>query len=91
MPQGQLLTGNTYPVKEELKKLGARWDAANKGWRSAPGLVAQAREIIAKAPKQEQKNSGPRKYSSLGRAGWRPCGYPGCSPHYCDECDGKGM
>jgi hypothetical protein len=23
-------------------------------------------------------------------AGWRPCGYPGCSPHYCDECDGEG-
>jgi hypothetical protein len=23
-------------------------------------------------------------------AGWRPCGYPGCNPRYCDECDGKG-
>lgn len=21
---------------------------------------------------------------------WRPCGYPGCSPNYCDECDGDG-
>lgn len=21
---------------------------------------------------------------------WRPCGYPGCSPSYCDECDGEG-
>jgi hypothetical protein len=21
---------------------------------------------------------------------WSPCGYPGCSPHYCDECDGEG-
>jgi len=21
---------------------------------------------------------------------WRPCGYPGCNPHHCDECDGKG-
>jgi len=19
-----------------------------------------------------------------------PCGYPGCNPHYCDECDGEG-
>lgn len=24
------------------------------------------------------------------RRGWRPCGYPGCSPQYCDECDGDG-
>lgn len=22
---------------------------------------------------------------------WRPCGYPGCSPSYCDECDGEGL
>lgn len=22
--------------------------------------------------------------------GWRPCGYPGCNPGYCDECDGEG-
>ena len=22
--------------------------------------------------------------------GWRSCGYPGCSPTYCDECDGEG-
>ncbi len=21
---------------------------------------------------------------------WRPCGYPGCNPNYCDECDGEG-
>lgn len=24
------------------------------------------------------------------RDSWRPCGYPGCSPAYCDECDGVG-
>jgi len=23
-------------------------------------------------------------------AGWRPCGYPGCNPNHCDECDGEG-
>lgn len=22
---------------------------------------------------------------------WRPCGYPGCSRAYCDECDGEGL
>jgi hypothetical protein len=24
------------------------------------------------------------------RRNWRPCGYPGCNPSYCDECDGRG-
>jgi hypothetical protein len=24
------------------------------------------------------------------RANWAPCGYPGCNPNYCDECDGDG-
>jgi hypothetical protein len=24
------------------------------------------------------------------RSNWRPCGYPGCSPSYCDERDGEG-
>lgn len=28
--------------------------------------------------------------SSTRPAGWRPCGYPGCNPGYCDECDGEG-
>jgi len=30
--------------------------------------------------------------SSNGRSAraWAPCGYPGCSSSYCDECDGKG-
>jgi hypothetical protein len=23
-------------------------------------------------------------------SGWRPCGYPGCNPSFCDECDGEG-
>lgn len=22
---------------------------------------------------------------------WRPCGYPGCNPGFCDECDGRGF
>lgn len=22
---------------------------------------------------------------------WRPCGYPGCNPGYCDECNGEGL
>jgi hypothetical protein len=24
------------------------------------------------------------------RRNWQPCGYPGCNPNYCDDCDGEG-
>lgn len=28
---------------------------------------------------------------STRRRNWKPCGYPGCSPGYCDECGGDGF
>ncbi len=31
-----------------------------------------------------------RPVTASRRSNWRPCGYPGCSPSYCDECDGVG-
>jgi hypothetical protein len=34
----------------------------------------------------ELANNAPK-----GRSSWRPCGYPGCAPSFCDECDGEGM
>ena len=30
--------GNTYPIKDELKSLGFRWNPANKVWYHAGGL-----------------------------------------------------
>jgi len=76
-----LITGNTYPVKDALKDLGGRWDAAAKGWRVPADKADAARALVAgTAPKRP-----------AGRPGWAPCGYPGCNPGYCDECDGEGM
>jgi hypothetical protein len=44
------ITGNTYPVKESLKSLGCRWDAADKCWTaSTPEMAEQARAIVAGA------------------------------------------
>jgi hypothetical protein len=31
-----------------------------------------------------------RPTASRRTGAWRPCGYPGCSPGYCDDCDGAG-
>ena len=31
----------------------------------------------------KERGSGSR---SRSKRWWKPCGYPGCSPDYCDEC-----
>ncbi len=43
--------------------------------------------IAPDAPKPAQGSAAPAR---KGRSNWRPCGYPGCNPSYCDECDGRG-
>lgn len=86
-----LITGNTYPVREQLKALGGRWDSARYGWLVPAAQAERAREIVAKAgplPTTQGTSSGPvRRRSSRP---WYPCGYPGCNRNYCDECDGMG-
>lgn len=42
-----LITGNTYPVKDQLKALGGRWDAAAKGWRVPANKADEANKIVA--------------------------------------------
>jgi hypothetical protein len=81
-----LITGNTYPVKDALKALGGRWDPNAKGWRVPADKANEAKLLVAgTAPAYKPAPSRPSRPS-----GWRPCGYPGCNPTYCDECDGKG-
>lgn len=81
-----LITGNTFPVKDALKALGGRWDPATKGWKVPVAREGEARALVAgTAPKAPARPTGVKR-----RPGWVPCGYPGCNPSYCDECDGKG-
>lgn len=56
-----LVTGNTYPVKDSIKALGGRWDAANKGWRVPADKAAQAQALVSGAPK-----SAPRAGAGRG-------------------------
>lgn len=46
------ITGNTYPVKDELKALGARWNADKKAWMIDESKAGRAREIVASAPRK---------------------------------------
>ena len=52
------ITGNTYPVKDQIKALGGRWDADRKLWTVPSEQVAKANALVASAPKPERKELG---------------------------------
>ena len=77
------ITGNTYPVKEQLKSLGARWNADAKCWMVAESQAIRAREIVAGAgPKKAFAGAsrygsyatiGQRQNVRMARTGWTGC------------------
>ena len=67
-----LVTGNTYPVKDSIKALGGRWDAAAKGWRVPAAKAGQAQSLVAGAPRSAPRsNYVARSTSPRGR--WTGC------------------
>lgn len=49
------ITGNTYPVRQQLKDLGGRWNAAAQGWDVPDEAAGKAAEIVAAAgPAQDR-------------------------------------
>lgn len=42
-----LITGNTFPVKNQIKALGGRWDADAKGWKVPAEKADAARKLVA--------------------------------------------
>ena len=51
------ITGNTYPVKDALKALGAKWSADSKCWTITDKKADEARKIVAGAPAPEGENT----------------------------------
>lgn len=44
-----LVTGNTYPVRADIKALGARWDDRQQGWQVPAAFAQVARDLVASA------------------------------------------
>ena len=82
---GLILRGNTYPIKDQIKTAGGIWDGVQKAW-----LMPDAETMTALASKMEAAPAPARAPATSRPRNWSPCGYPGCHPSYCDECDGKG-
>ena len=45
------IRGNTFPVKEQLKALEGKWNAAKKCWEVPRYRADEARKLVAAAPK----------------------------------------
>ena len=76
-----LITGNTYPVKDSIKALGGRWDAAAKGWRVPVVNADKARALVTSAP----RSTFSRSSSSSGGARRSSGTWTGCSCGSVDE------
>jgi hypothetical protein len=51
------ITGNTYPVKDQIKAMGGRWDAGAKVWRVPENVADRAKSLVPaqQAPAQKQE------------------------------------
>lgn len=82
------ITGNTYPVKESLKALGARWNPDAKAWMVAAEKADEARRIVAGAP-AKPRNYGTGSYRTIGKRMQQrqhSTGWTGCS---CGSIEGR--
>lgn len=71
----QLITGNTYPVREDIKALGGTWNKAFKGWNVPDDKAEEARAIVAAAghsapytPKRCRPAPRYRSYATASRS-----------------------
>ena len=78
-PRRVVITGNTYPVKEELKLLGATYDG--KAWKISASKAAEAQAIVLRGPKPK------RKVDLTGT--FRPGGYDDLCLGCGDDCGGN--
>jgi hypothetical protein len=63
------ISGNTYPVKDQIKALGGRWNADQKAWMVPAEKADQARRLVSGAPKSSAPQSAyhPRKCIVCGK------------------------
>ena len=65
------ITGNTYPVKDSLKALGARWNSDQKAWMIDDEKADQARKIVAGAPASNSTERRPYHPTQCATCGVR--------------------
>jgi len=51
------ISGNTYPVKDQIKALGGKWEPDRKCWMVPEAKAEQARQIVAGAPASSSRTT----------------------------------
>lgn len=59
-------TLDTYPVKDALKALGAKWDHVNRQWMVPDTLFQRAHDLVAHGPKNVTRPTVPFTRSQFG-------------------------
>lgn len=79
--QPLFVTGNTFPVKDQLRALGCRWNADHKAWTTTdPATLEKANAVVAAGGlKAELMGSSSR---ASGARSFRPS-------RRCRECQGS--
>lgn len=54
----ELVTGNTYPWKRELRAMGGEWDRGAQGWRVPAEKAAEARAMVGARRGRRPAGSG---------------------------------
>jgi hypothetical protein len=75
-----LISGNTYPVKTQLKALGGVWNPGLKGWMVPDARADEARDLVAHLGARP----GPREY---GHTTCKTCGKNINYGVYCGKCE----
>jgi transcription elongation GreA/GreB family factor len=50
----EAITGNTYPIKNQLKNVGGRWNAEQKAWMVPADKAAQAKALVTAVKKNSR-------------------------------------
>jgi hypothetical protein len=57
----ELITGNTYPVKDQIKAMGGTWNKAAQGWNVPSDRAEEARALVAGSPPSAPRPSYPSR------------------------------
>jgi hypothetical protein len=87
MPSQVAITGNTYPVKDALKAMGARWNADAKAWMVSADKADAAQKIVTNAPAAAPLTPGKcRKCGGACKAPYTLCWNCKPAPTKCIVC-----
>lgn len=78
-----LITGNTFAVKDQIKDMGGKWDAALKGWMVPDEKADQVRALVGGGER-------PRCAQQPGSRRAGLCKTCGCRINYgvyCGKCE----